>query len=62
MELLKIVYKGDKQSYKKLSSNNKDKIKDEEANKILNNQLLLLQKRNPFFRNITLDKFKLYSF
>jgi glycosyltransferase involved in cell wall biosynthesis len=62
VELLKVVYKGDEKSFKKLSSNNKDKIKDEEANKILNNQLLLLQKRNPFFRNITLDKFKLYSF
>lgn len=42
--LLKIVYKGDEQSYKKLSSNNKDKIKDEEANKIHNNQLWFLQK------------------
>ena len=61
-ELLKIVYKGDEQSYKILSSNNKDKIKDEEANKILNNQLQLLQKRNPYFKKITLDKFKQYSF
>ena len=62
VKLLKTVYKGDEQSFKELSSENKNKINDKEANKILNNQLQLLQKRNPFFRHITLNNLKLYSF
>ena len=61
-KLLKSVYKGDKQSYKELSSGNKNKINEEEANKILNNQLHLFQKRNPLFRQITLNNLKQYSF
>jgi len=62
IKLLISIYKGDEQSYNKLLSENENKIKKEEAEKILNNQLKLLKKRNKFFSEINLDKFKMYSF
>ena len=62
IKLLISIYKGDELSYKKLLLENKNKIKDEEAEKILNNQLKLLQKRNQFFIGANLDKLRMYSF
>ena len=59
-KLLLSVYRDDDKIYQELL-NNKDKITDDEANQILNNQLLLLKKRRTFFKNITLEKFKYYS-
>ena len=62
IKLLVSIYKGDELSYKKLLLENKNKIKDKEAEKILNNQLKLLQKRDQFFIGTSLDKLKMYSF
>ena len=59
-KLLLSVYKGDDKIYHELS-NDKDKITDDEANQILNNQLILLKKRRARFKNITLEKFIFYS-
>ena len=61
VKLLLSVYKGEEKSYQKLLSDNNDKISESEANKILNNQLKLLQKRNPYFKKLTLEKLKSYS-
>ena len=59
IKLLRLVYKGDEKIYQKLTT---DKIKDEEAEKILNNQLKLLQLRNPRFKHVTFENFIYYSF
>ena len=58
IKLLRLVYKGDEKIYQKLAT---DKIKDEEAEKILNNQLKLLQLRNPRFKHVTFEDFIYYS-
>ena len=62
IKLLVSIYKEDELSYNKLLSENKNKIKDEEAEKILHNQLKLLQKRDQFFIGINLDQLRMYSF
>ena len=60
IKLLISVYKGDNESYISLNSHNL--MTKEEANKILNNQLLLLKRRNLRFNRLTLEKFQSYSF
>ena len=60
VKLLISIYKGDDKYYQKLSNDNK--ITDEEANLILNNQLKILKKRNNRFKNITLEQFISYQF
>ena len=59
-KLLISVYKGDNESYINLNSHNI--MTKEEANKILNNQLLLLKRRYHRFNRLTLEKFQSYSF
>ena len=59
-KLLLSIYKGDDKIYLELL-NDKDKMTDNEANQILNNQLILLKKRRARFKNITLEKFIFYS-
>jgi hypothetical protein len=60
IKLLISVYRGDYKSYINLNSHNI--MTKEEANKILNNQLLLLKRRYNRFNRLTLEKFKSYSF
>ena len=60
VNVLLSVYKGNHKFFNKLSNDNK--ISEEEANQILNNQLKLLQKRNNRFQLVTLEKFIAYSF
>ena len=60
VKLLLSIYKGDDKFYEKLS--NENKITEEEANLILNNQLNILKKRNNRFRNLTLEQFISYQF
>ena len=60
VKLLISIYKGDDKYYQKLSNDNK--VTDEEANLILNNQLKILKKRNNRFKNITLEQFISYQF
>lgn len=60
VKLLLSIYKGDDKFYEKLS--NENKITEEEANLILNNQLNILKKRNNRFRNLTLEQFTSYQF
>ena len=60
IKLLLSVYKGDDKSYQEFL-NNHDKITDEDASQILKNQLMLLKKRNTFFKNLTFEKFMFYS-
>ena len=63
VKLIISIYKEDKISYNKLFlSNREDKITEKVADKILCNQLKLLQKRNPLFKKVTLQKLKNYSF
>jgi len=62
VKLLLAVYKGDEKLFKELLSENENKINDSEANEILNNQLKLLQKRNTFFNQTTLNQLELFSF
>ena len=51
------VYKGDDKSYQKLLlSNNNDKVSENEAKEILNNQLHLLQKRRSRFKSLTFEQ------
>ena len=59
-KLLLSVYKGDNKIFHELL-NDKNKMTDDEANQILNNQLILLKKRRAFFKNLTLEKFMFYS-
>jgi len=59
-KLLLSVYKGDNKIFHELL-NDKNKMTDDEANQILNNQLILLKKRRVFFKNLTLEKFMFYS-
>ena len=62
VKLLLAVYKGDEKLFKELLSENENKINDSEANEILNNQLKLLQKRNTFLNQTTLNQLELFSF
>ena len=62
VKLLLSIYREDEKLYKELISEDGYIINDEEADKILNNQLQLLQKRNPYFLNVTLNQLKAYSF
>ena len=62
IKLLISIYKGDEQFYNELSSDNENKIKKEEAEKILKNQLQRLKRQDNFFKGATLEKLKLYSF
>ena len=56
------AYKGDEKSYRKLLlSNDYDKVSENKAKEILNNQLHLLQKRRTRFRNATLEQLINYS-
>ena len=62
VKLLLSVYKGDEKVYQKLAvSDYHDKVSEKEAEQILKNQLLLLQKRRSRFKNLTLEKLKNYS-
>ena len=60
IKLIISVYNGDNESYINLNSHNI--MTKEEANKILNNQLLLLKRRYHRFNRLTLEKFQSYSF
>ena len=63
VKLLISIYKDDKTAYKKLLlSDHNNKITEEEADNILNNQLKLLQKRIPRYHNVSLEQFKSFSF
>ena len=59
IKLLLAIYKDDKESIQKLNEN---KITEEEAEQILNNQLKLIHLRLPNFKHITLEQLKSYSF
>ena len=52
IKLLLAIYKDDKESIQKLNEN---KITEEEAEQILNNQLKLIHLRLPNFKHITLE-------
>ena len=52
IKLLVAIYKDDKESIQKLNEN---KITEEEAEQILNNQLKLIHLRLPNFKHITLE-------
>ena len=54
------VYKGDDKEIKEID--NENKMAEEEANQILNNQLLLLKRRMPRFSGFSLEKLKSFSF
>ena len=56
IKLILSIYKGDNKSYSKLNSHKI--MTEDEANIILENQLMLLKKRRPRFRRIKLEKFK----
>ena len=58
VKLLLAVYKGDKKSFQELE---KDKMTEEEAERILNNQLKLIHMRVPRLKDITLEQLKSYS-
>ena len=60
IKLLLSVFKGDDKSYFSLNSHNL--MTNDEANRILNNQLMLLKKRYKRFNQLTLQKLKSYSF
>ena len=55
VKLLLSVYKGDDEAYHQLDLGNKNKINKKEAEKILKNQLILLQKRIPDLKEITFE-------
>ena len=59
VKLLFAVYKGDIESYKELQESS-NKISEIEVENILNNQLNILKKRIPQFREITLEQLKAY--
>ena len=61
LKLILSIHKGDEKSYQELLYNERI-VNEEEANKILNNQLELLRKRNPQYKQITLNQLELYSF
>jgi glycosyltransferase involved in cell wall biosynthesis len=57
VKFLLAVRKGDDKSFQE-SSKNENKMSEEEANKILNNQFELLKRRKPRFRKFTFEKLK----
>ena len=59
-KLLFSVYRGNNQHYKQLSGCH-DLISEREAEKILNNQLILLKKRRPNLKKVNLEKLKAFS-
>ena len=61
VKLFLSIYKGNDLIFKKISDDH-DKITEKEANTILNNQLILLRKRKPIFKNLTLEQLKNFSF
>ena len=58
VKLLLAVYKGDNKSFRELEE---DKMTEEEAERILNNQLKLIHMRVPRLKDITLEQLKSYS-
>ena len=60
IKLFLSVYKGDYESYNNLNSH--AIMSENEAEQILTNQLLLLQKRYQNFKYLTLEKLKSYTF
>ena len=63
VKLLLAVYNGNIEFLKKIKKSDKNnKLSNEEAEKIINNQFYLLKKRISYLSNITIDQFKLYSF
>ena len=60
IKLLLSVYKGNKSSFMRLSKN-KNAISEKEAEKILNNQIILLRKRRPILKGLTLKKLVNFS-
>ena len=60
VKLLYSIYRGNKQNLKELSDDH-DLISDEEAEKILNNQLIFLKKRRPILKKVNLEKLKTFS-
>ena len=61
VKLFLSIYKGNELIFKKISDDH-DKITEKEANTILNNQLILLRKRKPILKNLTLEQLKNFSF
>ena len=62
LKLFLSIYNGlDPSSYSNLFEESYKRITEEEANIILNNQLNLLKKRMPIFKNISFEKFISYS-
>ena len=60
IKLILSIYKGDNKSYSKLNSHKI--MTEDEANIILENQLMLLRRRYHGFHRVTLEKLKNYSF
>ena len=60
IKLILSIYKGDNESYSKLNSHKI--MTEDEANIILENQLMLLRRRYHGFHRVTLKKLKNYSF
>jgi glycosyltransferase involved in cell wall biosynthesis len=60
-KLLLSVYYRDEKTYQELLNESNNKITIEQANNILKNQLNLLKKRMPIFKNISFEKFISYS-
>ena len=58
-DLILSMYNG-KESYYMDNSNRNNIMTEKEAEKILNNQLILLKRRKPYLCNLTLDKLKNY--
>jgi len=64
IQILLTVYKNDEKKYKNLFSDDKNNetLKAYEADKILNNQLYLLKKRINYYKDISIENLKHYSF
>ena len=60
IKLLISVYKGNNESFIKIFEDH-DKMAKKEVDKILNNQLILLKKRKPLLKHLTLEKLKNFS-
>ena len=60
VKLLISVYKGNNESFIKISDD-REEMTEKEVEKILNNQLLLLIKRKPHLKYLTLEKLKNFS-
>ena len=63
VKLFLTVYKGGVKSFRKLQQLDEiNRVPKKQADNIINNQFILLKKRIPYFSNITLEQFQLYSF